>query len=479
MEVVGRARRSALEKTTFAWVLGSVWLTAVAGTPFTNYAKALHASEFQFGVLAALPFIASLLSVPASLVTEATGKRKKIFLWGQYFQRMMWVPIALVPLGIVKIFGVDFSASAMAIFLGLVFVMHCGGAVGGIPWLSWMADIVPERVRGKYFARRRQWGIASAIPTALVVGWLLDRQTQGNAHEETMLIWCAGIFIVAAVFGVADIATFEWVPDVPKKAQRGAGLLLAMKQPLADRNFLWFGGFVATLVFAVSFMGQFVTLYIIEQLDAGGGRSASKQMNTITQMMVLIVPSIAQLIVLPVWGKAADRMGKRPVLILAGLGLVPVGLGWCFVTRGQIWLGYVLSGLGAALWAGVEVANLNLVLEMAGSEEEGRGTGYVAVNSVIVNVAGCLGGLAAGVIAQWLKDLDWKWVTGFKTVTFYDVLFVLSGLLRLVAVVVFVPQVKEKNARGAHETLRFMTSNIYNNLFSAAMGPWRMWRGSQ
>ena len=46
-----------------------------------------------------------------------------------------------------------------------------------------------------------------------------------------------------------------------------------------------------------------------------------------------------------------------PVLILAGLGLVPVGLGWCFVTRQHIWFGYVLSALGAALWAGVEVAN--------------------------------------------------------------------------------------------------------------------------
>src|SRR6185436_5665550 len=117
-----------------------------------------------------------------------------------------------------------------------------------------------------------------------------------------------------------------------------------------------------------------------------------------TQMMLITAPALAQLLVFGAWGRAADRMGKRPVLILAGLGLVPVGLGWCFVTRGQIWLGYVLSAMGAALWAGVEVANLNLVLEMAGSEEEGRGTGYVAVNSVIVNVAGCLGGLAAGLI---------------------------------------------------------------------------------
>src|SRR4051812_5272728 len=150
----GRQRRAAMEKSTWAWILGSVWLTAVAGVPYTNFAKALHASEFQFGVLAALPFIASLLSLPARLGTEATGKRKKIFLWGQYFQRGMWLPIAVVPWVMVKWYGGGVASAAMAVFLGLVFVMHCGAAVGGPGWLSWMTDIVPERVRGKYFARR-------------------------------------------------------------------------------------------------------------------------------------------------------------------------------------------------------------------------------------------------------------------------------------------------------------------------------------
>src|SRR4029078_988223 len=136
----------------------------------------------------------------------------------------------------------------------------------------------------------------------------------------------------------ADIATFHAVRDVPRPPQWGRGLLQAMRQPLTDRNFLWLAGFVATLVFAVSFMGQFVTLYIIDQLGGAGG----KDVNIVTQLMLIIAPSIAQLFLLPVWGHAADRMGKRPILILAGLGLVPVGIGWCFVTRQHIWLGYVL-----------------------------------------------------------------------------------------------------------------------------------------
>ena len=37
---------------------------------------------------------------------------------------------------------------------------------------------------------------------------------------------------------------------------------MAMRGPLRDRQFLRFGAYVATLTFAISFMGQFVTLYL-------------------------------------------------------------------------------------------------------------------------------------------------------------------------------------------------------------------------
>ncbi len=479
----GAVLRRSLFLATLAWGFGSVWMNSTAGTPLANFATALRASEFEKGLLAAMPFLASLLCIPAALLIERTGERKRIFFWGLLTQRFMWIPIAVLPVWLIQRYGVESAAApAMALFLMLMFLMHAGQAVGGPAWISWMADVVPDRVRGKYFGRRRQWGILPALPAAVAVGYLLDRY--GGTPQTTplrMLYWCSGIFLVAMVFGVMDIAMFKGVADVPKPPRRGAHLLRAWLLPLRNRNFLWFAGFVATLVFAVSFMGQFVTFYIIEQLGgAPGGTGARGGVNMVTQLMLIVAPALAQLLVFSTWGRAADRMGKRPLMILAGLGLVPVGLGWCLVTRQTIWLGYVLSAAGAALWAGVEIANFNLVLEFAGSDElsdgaeETGGSGYVAVNSVIVNVAGCLGGLSAGIIAQHLRDIDFAWVTRFKTFTFYDVLFLISGLMRLVAVVIFVPHVHEPASKPTREALRFVTANIYNNLFTAVLAPVRM-----
>jgi len=352
--------------------------------------------------------------------------------------------------------------------------MHAGGAVGGPAWVSWMADVVPDRLRGKYFSRRRQWGLVSAIPTAIFAGWLLDQR--GAAGDTTAALrWCAILFMCAAVFGVTDIHLFRYLSDVPKPPRRGPGLLKALGAPMRNRQFLWFAGLVGTLTFAVAFMQQFTTLYLLDPGKVGVS-------NAMTQMMVLVVPMAAQLLMLPVWGTAVDRMGKKPVMALAGLGLVPVALGWCLLGPRHLWLGFLLSAAQMVLWTGVEIANFNLVLEMSGSADapQGRvprtcgGSGYVAINSVIINLAGCLGGIAAGLIAQTLSAWDWAPAAGLKHFSFYDVLFALSAMLRLLAVAIFLPFIIEPAARPAAETLRFMTVNLRRHISAAAMQPLRL-----
>lgn len=468
--VCGQPLRRALSVVTLSWVFGSVWATAIGGAPFSLFARDLRATEFQIGLLAALPFLASLVSMPASLLTERTGARKRIFLFSHYAQRLLWFPIALIPLWLVLRHNAH--SAAIYIFMGLILLMHSLGAFGGPAWLSWMADIVPDRVRGKYFSRRRQWGILSAIPTALAVGWMLDHLIPaGDSHAN--LRGCAILFMCAAIFGLVDIHLFQYVPAVPMEPRKRESIFKLLGGPLRDRQFLLFGGFVATLTFAVSFMGQFVTFYLIDRIGVTG---------TGVQLMLLVAPMVAQLLVLPVWGHAADRMGKKPVLAIASLGLVPVGLGWCFMGPGLHWLGYVLSVAGAALWTGVEVANLNFVLEFSGSRDadagENRGgSAYVAMNSVIINIAGCLGGIFAGLIANLLKDWHWEpGIPGLHSLTFYEVLFALSGLLRLVAAVAFLPLLREPDAGTTVEALRLMSANIYNNLFSAILMPLRLMR---
>ncbi len=462
----GKALRHAMAMVTVAWLFGSVWSVAISGTPLTLFARGLKASNFEFGLLAAMPFIASFLSLPASLLSERTGDRKRIFLWSLFPNRFLWIAIPLIPLAILHYRGAAGEKMALMSFLVLLFAMHTGQAIGSPAWTSWMGDLVPDRVRGRYFCRRRQWGIVSIIPAAIIVGYVLDHYAGGGAAESMNIV--AIIFMIAAVFGCADIALFFAVPSIPKAPQRGTTLIRSFKEPLHNKQFMWFAAFVGLMMFAVASQGQFVTLYLTQKLGIA---------NLMAQSMLLVAPLLAQLVMLPIWGLMADRVGKKPMLAIGSLSLVPIGLGWVFVTKDAVWLGFVLSMLGAAMWAALEIANFNLVLEMS-SDEDGRtgGSSYAAINSVIINLSGCAGGLVFGLVAQWLKDWTWRPIASIRPATFYDVLFVSSALLRLLAAMALLPLIVEPSAKPTREALRFMTANIYNNLFNAMMLPARMLR---
>lgn len=455
-------RRRAMGWVTLAWMFGAVWINTLAGAPLTVFATQLGATNFEFGLLAAMPFLAALLSLPASVLTDRSGQRSRIFFIGLYPNRLLWIAVAAVPPWVLAHYGQSGSALAVTVFLSLVFVINVGQALGGPGWVSWMADIVPERVRGRYFARRRQMGILTAIPAALLAGWVLDHYRLADA--QTLMRVCGWLFVIAALIGTLDIICFHFVPHAVRKVPREP-VLRTLGHPLRNGRFVWFSLGAGILWFAVAGQAQFVNKYLVDEL---------KLQSTQVQMIVLVGPLLAQLFVLPLWGRTIDRFGKKPAMLIATLGLVPIGAGWVLIGQGQIWPAYALAILGSVLWTGVDVANFNLVIELSGTDRDGKGGGsaYTAVNGVILNVAGCLGGLFYGVVADQLEGLHFQ--TGlYKPVTYYEILFAVSAVLRLVAIFPML-KMKEPEAEPTLDALRFMAGSLYNNVVGAVTLPGRL-----
>lgn len=461
-----RHRRSALNKVTIAWLFGAVWFVTIAGAPFTKFASALGATPWHFGLLAAMPFIATLLSLPASLWIDSSGKRKQIFMIALYVQRFTWFGIAIIP---PMWFFSDARygpAIALYTFLFMMAISHTCQAIGSPAWVSWMADLVPDKIRGTYFAKRRQIGFFTQIPCAYAAGFLLDWLAPGNEVAST-LKWCAIIFFVSTAFGVVDIAMFHWVPHVPPRRPSGASVWITLLRPLRDTHFLWFCAYIAMLILAIAPMGQFATLYLVEELKVNAQQ---------VQLMLLVAPMLGQFLVTPIWGRMADKIGRKPMLAISTLLLVPVGFGWSLMNFGHIWLGYVLAVAGAMLWVAVEIANFNLVLEMSGSDDTGtagRGSGYTSVNSVILAIAGTIGGLGAGWLMTGLREVQFTF--GFTTLVRpfgnYEILFAASAAVRLLATVLFLPRLHEPHAGTTREAIEFMTDNLYDNLRGVVMEP--------
>jgi hypothetical protein len=95
----GPTLRAAMRRITLAWCFGVVWMVCcTTGSHVQVFAREIGFDDFAFGVLAALPFLATFGQVIASAFTDRIGQRKHFFLRYATMHRATWLLVAAVPL---------------------------------------------------------------------------------------------------------------------------------------------------------------------------------------------------------------------------------------------------------------------------------------------------------------------------------------------------------------------------------------------
>ena len=445
--------RHAMRHLTTAWMFGAAWLYITTGAALTKYARSLGLPDFWFGVLAAVPFAGALFQLPASFVLARYGHRKGLMLASGITHRLVWVLIAAIP-------WVLPGAWWWPGLLVLTMLSSVAGHVCSPAVLSWFADLIPDRIRGRYFSRRGQIGQGVALGVTLAAGYALDLAEPGGA--ETLRRCVSGAFALAGVLGVLDFLWLAPVPEVAHQPDPEISLWELFREPLRDRSFRHFLGFTATLTFALGYIGQFIWLYLFDVVGMS---------NTQANLMLVAVPLLVLMGVTRPWGRVIDRFGCRPTLVIAGLGIVPGAAAWVFVTPEHWWLGYVAVLLAVAAWPGVDLANFNILLRMSESGDgERQGSAYVAVNSVVVAGAGVASGLFGGLVAKVLGG--WRGMLLGWPLTYHGVLFLLSAALRLAALAWLVG-LREPEARTTRDTVRYVVGTMFSNVQQAIFMPVR------
>lgn len=463
-----------------AWMFGSLWLWTISGAAMTQFARGLGLPDWGFGVLAALPFIGTLFQLPASWVQERFGRRKPWFIVTQTTGRAMWILAALIPWLIpepwpVHLLGGEAIDLRWVLLLGFVGTSWIMAHLGGPAFMSWFSDLVPRRVRGRYLGFRNTVTLPMALLATLGVGWWLQRAEASG--PEALLTVASVILGVAGILGALDILCFFFVKDPsPSRGERNTAFGRLLVTPLKDRNFRRYLAYNFTLMLGLGFLGQYVWLFVFD----GAGVSALQ-----ANLMLIAVPMVLRAIAYPVWGRLVDRLGKKPVMLIAGTMFIFGPAGWLLVTPELIWPGYLLTLISPLCYPGLEIANFNFMLDLAETRKGQRGgSAYVAVNSIIVGIGGAISGLLGAVIAGALPDfrvewvLDVPWLMGFEAgaavvITYHGVLFLLSMGFR-VGALVWATTLHEPRAAGTREALRYMTASLYSNVRQGMLMPTRV-----
>jgi MFS family permease len=466
--------RTDLRVILYAWLFGAFWLWTISGAAMTQFARAIHTPDWAFGLLSAMPYFGAMFQLPASIMLARYGRRKTLFLWTVMTGRLLWVVAAAIPWVLPNYRDAWWPLMVICLTLS-----HGCNNAGTPAWMDWMADVIPSRVRARYFAVRFRYGQIAGLVATLSIGYVLD--IVDRAHDSNLLMLTTSLILgVAGLMGTMDIVLFRRVDDADARPKEKSPPLLEMlKQPLRNREFRWFLLYNFVLFMSLGFVGQYIWLYVYDVV---------KVTNTQANLLLIAVPLIMMAISYTMWGKLIDRVGRKPTIMIAGVVTANGALWWIFVGHG-LWpvtwfgyefslvtvVGYIMCITAMLTWPGVELANFNFLLGLAGTRESKRtGGGYVALNAMAVAVGGAMSGVIAGGLAKWLGP-GWTAVVPVigLTLTYHSVLFLISTVGRYIALLCVLPM-HEPTALSTRYAFRYSTSLIYENARSIAVTPMRV-----
>jgi hypothetical protein len=291
-----------------------------------------------------------------------------------------------------------------------------------------VADIVPQNERAGFFARRNRLMQAALFVATFAGGW---------AIQALQLQYSAGIAF-AAVFCIAFAARMAgtWfnsrTADLPYEAMLAGEVKFKHLFLLpAYRNELWFLGFVALMGFSVQFASPFFTPYMLNNLRLDVGA-----LGTLTAIAIL-----TKIVAYPYWGRAIDRFRNSSVLMATALLAPFVPLLWLF--SGDFWVLCGFQVFSGFVWAGYDLSVFNSALSLVGREMR---PSFISKYNIFVALANAAGALAGG---AFLAAFPTASVLGFSGIL---LVFLLSGMMRLAAALVFSPRIAQgRDVLNRHE----------------------------
>lgn len=414
----GQRRRSIV----LAYANGGLWGlgNGLAGSTLLFYlAHSFNATGLQLSWLLAAPSLVGVLRLLTPLWMDRVGDRQR------FCVRMFLASAAvLLAVPIVSAPNVlpEAARSVTALIVGWA-GYHLLEYFAVVALWSWLGDLVPRRIRGRFVGRRAAWMNAGKVAGAVlaVVGtlWWRHRCEIGNQPDQLWMAYAmiAGLGSLLMIAAVGPLIRMNDPPSPSGIGHRGKKLRMReLVRPFADprfRRLLIYGWWFS---FANGITDTAVRIYLIAELKL---EFAEKRVLDSSSRGI-------QSLVMPWAGVQADRHGNVVVLIVSQ-GLVAAALlflliaspaaKWWVIGAYVMWIAY----------AGTNVAMPNAMLRLSRAE---CSAAYTAAWFASTQFAYAISALAGGALYDLVKA---KWTPrawqGYE-VDHFALFFLVGWLLR-------------------------------------------------
>ena len=297
------------------------------------YIVSLGGTNTDVGLALSIPALLAIVAyIPAAYIAERGVSRKKISVVTSLLSRMLWIPVAFVPLlffgGTIPVLMVIMLAT-LSSFLGAFITPS---------WSSLMGDIVPAEERGRYFGSRNNKCILFSLVFVFLSGFIIDYlgSIQGFFFS----------FIMAGIAGILSSVFFMGFPDIRFPISEKINIKRDIEFILSDKKFKYFIISFSVFQFGVALASPFFNIYLVEYMNAP----------YIWISILILAGGITKIVFQKGWGSLSDRFGHLHILRITAVGATFIPLLWIFAPSPEFTVPIeILSGLS---WAGLIVKDI-------------------------------------------------------------------------------------------------------------------------
>jgi len=432
------SRRRSLRFMVIGGCLAMVYGVGTGSPATTEFFRAIGASEFHFGLITGIPMIMLLMQFVGAAALNRAKRRKPLFIACLITCRLLFLPIAVLPL----LMGKAENSLTVPVVIALLAVSAAAHNLAIPFWFSWMADLIPKRIINRVWGWRQM-----AMQITWTAAFLLVTLCLYLTDQPVTLIFPA-LVLIAVIAGVTDILLFLGVHEPPNLVTDHTRPWDDFMAPLLHPLYRRFVAFSCAWSFSCTIAASFMLLYALKVLHLAPWKAS----------LIWCVQGIGMAATSGMWGRLADRYGNRPVLKLCTTLKPMIVIVFLFLTpENVVWLLPLAFLPDGAMNAGNSLATNGYMLSIAPRQNRSM---FIAAITGLAGVCGGLSAMAGGFLLEGISG--WEATFMGRQLNPYHVVFGISLLMRLSCQ----PLVRRIQEPGSKHT---------RQIIGAMMDEWPMW----
>jgi MFS family permease len=339
-------------------------------------AAALGWGPAGVGFMAALPHLCNLVQPVLMTWLRRRLSLREIMVLTFIFSALPWGFVSLLP------FQGDRARDWT--FMVLLTAATLANSLGSVSWSAAIAEVVPDRLAGRFYGRRNWVFGFWTLLVVLVVSWIVGR----SGNSLTVFGWIFAAAGLARMTGLFYLTRMKFPPSVTTRAANPPDWS-ELATPLQDFNYLKLVAYIGVWGLLLNLGQPFYTVFLVQGLGRSMGEIG----------LLTALGGVGGLMTLKAWGWLCDRFGSKPVLYVASTLWALTGIAsWTFAGERLFWhlaVGYLVVG---ATTAGFQLCQFQLMIKLSPANKAPYVAVFLALSSALTSLGPLLGGMVLKVV---------------------------------------------------------------------------------